>query len=171
MNCIKIVVTMNPCPCGYFGSDRPCSCSVQQRENYLKKISGPLLDRMDLQVEVPRVAYEDLTTGIKPESSADIRSRVRRAQDIQADRFQDSATRFNAQMTNEEIRRFCTLPPDAEQLLKMAFERLQMSGRSYTRILKVARTLADLEPSPGIEARHIAEALQYRSLDKKYGGH
>ncbi len=165
-----LIAAMNPCPCGYFGSDRPCSCSPLQREHYLKKISGPLLDRMDLQVEVPRVAYQELTAGKPPESSAGIRARVRRAQDIQAERFQDSATRFNAQMTNEEIRRFCTLPPDAEQLLKMAFERLQMSGRAYTRILKVARTLADLEPSPGIEARHIAEALQYRSLDKKYWG-
>lgn len=163
-----LIAAMNPCPCGYFGSDKVCTCTQQQIQKYLKKLSGPLLDRIDIQVEVPRVAYQEMANSAKPESSESILQRVHQAQEIQKERFQDSATRFNSQMNNDELRKFCTLPPDAEQLLRMAFERLQMSARSYTRILKVARTLADLEGMEQIQTQHIAEALQYRSLDKKY---
>lgn len=163
-----LVAAMNPCPCGYFGSERECHCSPSQIQKYLKKISGPLLDRIDIQAEVPRVDYRELSGTYTPESSAEIRQRVDRAHTIQRERFAGTPTHFNSQMTNSQIHACCTLPPDAERLLQMAFDRLQMSARSYTRILKVARTLADLDAEEQIQSRHIAEALQYRSLDKKY---
>lgn len=163
-----LVGAMNPCPCGNFGSDKECRCTPWQIQRYLQRLSGPLLDRIDLQVEVPRVSYDKLSQTDVPETSARIRSRVEAAWQIQQIRFADSSTKVNAQIKPRELNRFCHLHAGARQLLKNAFERLGMSARAYSRVLKISRTVADLAGSENIEEIHVAEALQYRSLDKKY---
>lgn len=164
----SLIASCNPCPCGNLGSDLECQCTPLQIHKYLGKISGPLLDRMDMHVEVPRVKYEQLRNHTNIESSADIRTRVKEARIIQAQRFAGDNISLNSQMRPANIKKYCRLDEESENLLKNVFSRLQMSARAYDRILKVARTIADLEGSGDIKAQHIAEAVQYRSLDRKY---
>lgn len=165
----SLVASCNPCPCGYYGSpDQECSCSPLQIQKYLSRISGPLLDRMDLQVEVPRVNFEQLRGDGLGEGSEAMRGRVHEAREIQRSRFARHKINLNSEMRTTDIRKYCTLNRDSEQLLKNAFDRLNMSARGHDRVLKVARTIADLEHSDSIDLPHLAEALQYRSLDRKY---
>lgn len=165
-----VVAAMNPCKCGYFGdSTRKCTCSEQQIRQYLGKISGPLLDRIDLHIEVPAVKYRDLTDGKPVEPSAEIRKRVEAARKIQENRFQgEKNVHCNAQMTPKMVEEFCPLGTEESKLLKDAFQNLGLSARAHNRILKVSRTVADLKGSAKIKREHLAQAIFYRSLDRKY---
>jgi len=163
-----LVAAMNPCPCGHFTDpQRACRCTPQQIRQYRSKISGPLLDRIDIHIEVPSVRYKDLTSKSTGESSNTIKERVSRARDIQKRRFNTLYVKNNAQMTNKQIKEFCPLDEDSHRLIEMAIDKLGLSARAYTRILKVARTIADLEEEENIQSHHISEAIQYRSLDRK----
>lgn len=160
----SLIASQNPCPCGYHSDpDRECTCSQSQIIKYQKKISGPLLDRIDLHIEVPRVKFEKLTTETEGESSTQIRERVEAARQIQNERFQDLSIGTNAEMTAKEIKEFCVIDADSQEILRNAVEQLHLSARSYHRILKVSRTIADLAGVEKIETVHIAEALQYRA--------
>ncbi len=165
-----LVASMNPCPCGNFNHPhKECSCTPGAIQRYLNKISGPLLDRIDLHVEVVPVKFEALSSKTQEESSLTIRDRVIKARAIQHQRFKDYPTIYcNAMMPSRLIRKFCVLDKASEFLLQKAMERLGLSARAYDRILKVARTIADLEGKEAIQSHHIAEAIQYRSLDKAY---
>ena len=164
-----LVAAMNPCPCGFFGDpSRECRCSRQQIQNYISRISGPLLDRIDLQVEVPAVKYRDLASDFSGEPSASIRERVQRARHIQQERFTQAQIYCNANMESRHLREFCKVEEAAQELLRVAITQLGLSARAYDRILKVARTIADLGANPTIEAEHVSEAIQYRSLDRSF---
>jgi magnesium chelatase family protein len=164
-----LVASMNPSPSGYFNDpNAPLMSSATEMQRYLGKISGPLLDRIDIHIEVTPVPFEKLSDERKGESSVDIRKRVTKARAIQTQRFDDSeVVHYNAQMNTKHIRKYCKLDASSVQLLKIAMERLNLSARAYDRILKVARTIADLEGTPSIESAHISEAIQYRSLDRE----
>ncbi len=163
-----LVAAMNPCPCGYFG-DRihQCTCSIMQIQKYRSKISGPLLDRIDLHVEVPSVSYEQISSGHSGPSSRKVLDRVLKARQIQRNRFKDLNIFTNSEMGSSHIEHFCKLNEQSMSLLKDAVENLGISARAYTRILKIARTIADLEESSEIKLDHVAEAIQYRILDRK----
>lgn len=163
-----LVASMNPSPGGYFNDpDAPVTSSPAEMQRYLSKISGPLLDRIDIHIEVTPVPFEKLSDETKAESSADIRKRVTAARELQVDRFRESEkTNYNAQMNVKQIRKYCALDDASKDLLKTAMERLNLSARAYDRILKVARTIADLEASEVVTGTHISEAIQYRSLDR-----
>lgn len=164
-----LVAAMNPCPCGYLGHPtRPCHCSPNARRAYLARVSGPLLDRVDLHIEVPPVEFDQLTAGERAESSAVIRERVNAARARQLRRYQGTPVTCNAQVPPRLLREVCRMTPAAETLLRGAFDRLGLSARAYDRLLKVARTVADLDGADAIDAAHVAEAVQYRSLDRKY---
>ena len=167
-----LVAAMNPCPCGYFNDrSRECHCTPPMIQRYVSKISGPLLDRIDIHVDVPAVNYKELRgSGPSPEGSANIRDRVMRARDIQLNRFAAAGEKnfCNAQMGSRQIRTYCELSTDCERLLERAMTQQGLSARAHDRILKVARTVADLEGAPMIEPKHIAEAIQYRTLDRTY---
>ena len=165
-----LVAAMNPCKCGYHGDpSRECTCTEAQVHQYLSRISGPLLDRIDLHIEVPSVSYRDLESKNKGETSAEIRARVNEARARQTERFRDMPGIFsNAQMNSTMTETFCGLGQAEKSLMESAFERLGLSARAHNRILKVARTIADLEGSDAIKVQHLAEAIQYRSLDRKY---
>lgn len=163
-----LIASMNPCPCGFFGSDVQCRCTPLQISRYLNRLSGPLLDRMDLQVEVPRIAYEQLNSDRPAESTALLKEKVLIAREFQLKRFGMGRVRFNSQMQRHDLKRYCQLDEKGEQLLRKAFQARKMSARAHDRVLKLARTIADLERSDTIQMPHMAEALQYRSLDKKY---
>jgi len=167
-----LVAAMNPCPCGYFGDPRhTCRCTGPQVARYRDKISGPLLDRIDLHLEVPAVPFREMASASPGESSGPIRARVEAARAVQSTRFsQERRVRCNARMTSRLLRRHCVLDSAAENLLEAAMHRLRLSARAYDRILKVARTIADLAPAERIAAEHLAEAIQYRSLDRKVWG-
>jgi magnesium chelatase family protein len=166
---VMLVAAMNPCPCGYFGDPQhECTCSTLQIARYRAKISGPLLDRIDIQVEVPAVRYKELADQTTGESSATIRARVDRARHAQLERFRDRRLFCNAQMTARDLRRCCAIDAAAERLLETAMTKLGLSARAYTRVLKVSRTIADLDGQAGITAAHVAEAIQYRSLDRAF---
>ncbi|MEE0872213.1 MAG: YifB family Mg chelatase-like AAA ATPase [Ruminococcus sp.] len=166
---IMVAAAMNPCPCGYFGDPtHACTCSQNRIRNYLGRISGPLLDRFDIHVEVPPVPFEELRSKEQSESSAAIKRRVDAARAIQHERFKGSKTTCNAKINAAEFERFCLIDKEAEQTLKQAFEALGLTARAYDRVLKVSRTIADLEQSEIIRADHVLEAVQYRSLDRKY---
>jgi magnesium chelatase family protein len=162
-----LVASMNPCPCGNYGSKSAvCTCSPTAIQNYLKKISGPLLDRIDLKIDVERVDYADLSDKKLEESSSEIKKRVDRARKIQTERFKGTKVHTNAKMTSKMINEYCKLDAESEELMRLAFEKYHISARGYTRILKVARTIADLAGSQNIEMNHVAEALAYRNIDK-----
>jgi magnesium chelatase family protein len=162
-----LVAAMNPCPCGYFGDRiRTCRCSPQQIRQYQAKISGPLLDRIDLHIEVPSVKYRALSDKELGESSSTIKGRVNYARDLQKKRFGHKGILCNARMTEKQIKTFCPIDEDSHKLIEMAMEKLGLSARAINRILKVSRTIADLEGKENIEPAHVAEAIQYRSLDR-----
>ncbi len=166
---VMVVAAMNPCPCGYLGHPtQNCRCTEKAVDKYLAKVSGPLLDRMDIQVEVAPLEYSDLTSESEEESSAEVRERICKARTLQEARFAGTATTCNAGMTPAQLREFCKLTEEASKKMEAAFDRMGLSGRAYDRVLKVSRTIADLAGSEQIESRHLMEALQYRSLDRKY---
>jgi magnesium chelatase family protein len=168
-----LAAAMNPCPCGYYTDpNKECTCAPPQIQRYMAKISGPLLDRIDIHIEVPAVKYKELSSEIKGEYSSQIRERVIAARQIQLNRFKGLKNIFNnADMGSKEIRQFCKLDSSSSELLKMAMTKLGLSARAYDRILKVSRTIADLENSENILPQHISEAIQYRSLDRELWNH
>ncbi|MCH5151134.1 MAG: YifB family Mg chelatase-like AAA ATPase [Clostridiales bacterium] len=164
-----LVASMNPCPCGNYGSaNAECRCTASQIHRYLHKLSGPLLDRIDIHIEVDNVTYDQLQIDEFAESSSAIRERVNKARDIQLARLGSKGRRCNAQMTSADIKKYCKLDKESVRLLEDSFERLNLTARAYNRILKVARTIADLDNSADITVKHIAESLQFRMLDRKY---
>lgn len=168
---VVLIASMNPCPCGYYGSkDKECTCTPQQIAKYMGKISGPLLDRIDIHIEVTPVKYEKLESDVKPESSEEIKERVNKARKIQLDRYKNNKIFSNSELTPKLIDKYCKLDESGKKILENAFQKLGLSARAYGRILKVSRTIADLEGEEKILPKHIAEAIQYRSLDRKYWG-
>lgn len=166
---LMLVAAMNPCPCGYLGHPtRQCTCTDAARKRYRDKISGPLLDRIDIHIEVQPIDYDRLSGKEKGESSKSIRERVNRAREVQNKRFEGTDISCNAKMSPRATREYCVLSEEAEKMLKNSFEAMGLSARAYDKILRIARTIADLDGSELIELPHIAEAIQYRSLDRKY---
>jgi len=166
---VMLVAAMNPCPCGFYGHPtRPCTCSDAAVSRYLGRVSGPLLDRIDLHIEVPPVDFDNLSSTKKEEPSALIKARVDAAREIQAKRFEGTSVTCNAQIPPELLHEVCRTAPAADVLLKNAFEKFGLSARAYDRVLKVSRTIADLDGSADIEPKHAAEAVRYRTLDRKY---
>ncbi len=164
-----LIASMNPCPCGYYGSnEKECTCSSNEINKYLRKISGPLLDRIDLQVEVSSIDYTKIANKSKEESSKEIKFRVNKARKIQEKRYKEYNIYSNSELTPNLIEKYCHLDEASKSMLEKAFEKLNLSSRAYSRILKVARTIADLNGKENITINEIAEAIQYRSLDKKY---
>ena len=164
-----LVASQNPCPCGYLSDpEQPCLCTPVQILNYQKKISGPLLDRIDLHIEVPRLNFEKLTAENAGEKSAYVRERVQKARKIQSERFKNLNIFTNSEMGNKEIKEYCRLNNESVELLKTAVKQLNLSPRAYHRILKLSRTIADLKESLNIETEHLAEALQFRNKNKQY---
>lgn len=163
------VAAMNPCQCGYYGdSGRECRCTLPQIQRYISKVSGPLLDRIDIHINVPAVKVAELADKEDGEPSSAVRERVIGARLLQLSRFEGERVFCNAQMTPRLIRRHCRLSGASQKLIEEAMHRMGLSARAYDRILKVSRTLADLEGEERIEERHLAEAVQYRSLDRAY---
>ncbi|WP_353686302.1 YifB family Mg chelatase-like AAA ATPase [Thermodesulfovibrio sp. 3462-1] len=162
-----LVAAMNPCPCGHYGdSVKPCSCTPQMIIRYRSKVSGPLVDRIDMHIEVPRVNYQELKNDTPSESSSSVRERVIRARQIQLKRFKNEGIYCNAHMKTKHLRKFCMINEDCHSLLQSAMEKLGLSARAHSKIIKVARTIADLEGSENIKSQHVAEAIQYRSLER-----
>lgn len=161
-----LVAAANPCPCGYFGDEkRACTCSPNAITRYQKRISGPILDRIDMHINVPAVRVDKLTKEDKAESSAKIQQRVQMAREIQTKRFKGSKIKSNAEMSSKMLKEFCKLDQSSITLLKEAINKLNLSARSFHKVVKIARTIADLEGSEKIKPNHIAEALQYRPSD------
>jgi magnesium chelatase family protein len=162
----QLIAAMNPCPCGYYGdSQKPCTCAPSMVTKYQKRISGPLLDRIDIHIEVPRVDYEKLSGDRLGETSESIRTRVQAARDVQNKRFANGTANdivCNADMRVGEVRQFCQLQAEGQSLMRSAMSQLNLSARAYHRILKLSRTIADLASSEEIQSAHLAEALQYR---------
>lgn len=166
---VMLVCAMNPCPCGFYGHPtRPCTCPAGASQRYLARVSGPLLDRLDIHIEVPPVEFEELSKAAKEESSSAIKARVDKARIVQQKRLAGTGISCNAKMDSALTRKFCRPTPAAAELLKNAFEKFGFSARAYDKVLRVARTIADLEGAEQIDVPHIAEAVQYRSLDRKF---
>jgi len=166
-----LAAAMNPCPCGFFNDRaRECKCTPPMIQRYVSKISGPLLDRIDIHIDVPAVNYKELRSNVQAEPSKAIRDRVLMARERQLKRFRGAGEKFfaNAQMGSRQIRTFCELSADCERLLERAMTQQGLSARAHDRILKVSRTVADIEGAEHLEAKHIAEAIQYRTLDRTY---
>lgn len=163
-----LVAAMNPCRCGYYPDMQKCRCSARSIEQYLGQISQPLLDRIDVCVEAPKIEFRELTGTGREETSAEIRERVRRCQQIQQMRYQGETFRFNSQMPSVLVRKYCALDAGQEKFMEEMYQKLNLTARSYHKILKVARTLADMEGEEQIRTRHLQEAVCYRSLDKKF---
>jgi len=178
-----LAAAMNPCPCGFFGDpNRDCHCTPAQIQRYVSKISGPLLDRIDIHIDMPAVKYKELRAPVAKEGSGEVRQRVIAARKTQLERFRDEAPSgkpsrqtsglarifSNAQMPPKLIRKYCEIGADADRMLEAAITRLGLSARAHDRILKVARTIADLDASPNLESKHVSEAIQYRTLDRSY---
>lgn len=167
---VMVVCAMNPCPCGYYGHPtRKCTCSEVSAKRYFNRVSGPLVDRLDIHIDVPPVDYESLASKEKAEPSSEIKKRVNKARKIQQERFIGTNISCNAKMDAAATRKFCNLTPAAEIIMKTAFERLGLSARAYDKVLRIARTIADMENSDDIDTKHIAEAIQYRSFDRRFG--
>lgn len=163
------VASMNPCPCGFYGSkEKECNCTPQAISKYMGKISGPLLDRIDIQIEVTPVKYQKLEGDTQNETSEQIKQRVNEARKIQQERYLEYGIFSNSELTPKLIEKYCKLDAKCKKLLQNAFEKLGLSARAHARILKVARTIADLDKKENIEVTHLAEAIGYRSLDRKY---
>ena len=166
---VLFIASMNPCPCGHYGDiTHECKCTPPQISRYLGRISGPLLDRIDIHTEVSSVKFDELESTSQEETSVEIRRRVNDARKLQKERYKELGIFSNSQLSSAQIREFCSIGLEARKLLKSAFENLGLSARAHDRILKVSRTIADLGNSKSVEAEHIAEAIQYRSLDRKY---
>lgn len=164
-----LIASMNPCCCGYYGSsEKECTCTSQSIQKYMGKISGPLLDRMDIHIEVTPVKYQKLNAKEKGEPSVEIRKRVNKARQIQRERYKKHGFFSNAELTPNLIGDYCQIDEAGQKILQSAFEKLGLSARAHSRILKVARTIADLDGQNEINTKHLAEAIQYRSLDRKY---
>ena len=164
-----LIAAMNPCPCGYFGHPtKKCTCTRKNVLAYLSKISGPLLDRIDLHIEVPPVDFKDLSSIKKSETSSEIKRRVDTVREIQNERFRNTGIKCNARITSAFLSEMCPMSDDAKSALQKVFDILGLSGRAYDKILKVSRTIADMDSKEVIQQEHIYEAVQYRSLDKKY---
>ena len=162
-----LVASANPCKCGYYGDPvRNCTCSFREAENYLSRLSGPLLDRIDIHVQVPTLKYSEIENDRPEENSAEIKKRVDAARKIQQERYKRYGIYCNAHLKGSMIKEFCKVDNEGRKLLRQAFDKLNLSARSYDRILKVARTIADLEGETLINSRHISEAIQYRVLDR-----
>jgi len=162
-----LTAAMNPCPCGYYTDPKKsCRCNPNKIQHYMSKISGPLLDRIDIHIELPSVKYKELSDTKDGESSKDIKVRVEKTRAIQRERFSAEGIFYNAQMNTKLIKKYCLLENEAKELLKMAMIELGLSARAYDKILKISRTVADLVDSEDILAEHISEAIQYRSLDR-----
>jgi magnesium chelatase family protein len=165
---IMLVCAMNPCPCGYLGDDHhQCTCNPSQIHRYRQRVSGPLLDRIDIHIEVPAVPYKELSNDFRGESSERIRERVQNARTVQVKRFKKDRIYSNARMRSKHLKHYCSLQSDAQDILEAAMHKIGLSARAYTRILKVSRTIADLAESEKIKAEHISEAIQYRTLDRE----
>ena len=165
------VAGMNPCPCGYFGDpNHECTCSQNQIANYLNKVSRPILDRIDIHVEVSPVKLDELTTDEKCETSEQIKKRVEAAREIQKQRFEKENITTNAQMNTRQIRKYCKLNDELNSIIQLAFDKYKFSARSFDKILKISRTIADLDGKENIEAKHLMEAIRYRTVDQKYWG-
>lgn len=163
-----LVAAMNPCQCGFYADrHRECTCTLPQIQRYRAKVSGPLLDRIDIQIEVPAIRFQEMASENPGEQSAEIRKRVNQARKIQQGRFEGKKIYCNAQMTSKHLKKYCPINETSKKLLEMAIDKLGLSARAYTRILKVARTIADLEGEEDISTPHISEAIQYRSLDRR----
>ena len=163
------VASMNPCPCGFYGSkERQCSCTPKAISKYMSKISGPILDRIDIQIEVTPVKYQKLEKDDKQETSEEIKRRVDKARKIQQERYSKYGIFSNSELTPSLVEKYCKLDDRSKKILQNAFETLGLSARAHERIRKVARTIADLDGKENIEVKHIAEAISYRSLDRKY---
>ncbi|MBR0277042.1 MAG: YifB family Mg chelatase-like AAA ATPase [Clostridia bacterium] len=168
---VLLVASMNPCKCGYYGDpNHECTCTPVQIQKYMGKISGPLLDRIDIHIEVPSVTYSDISSDKAEESSFNIKRRVENARKIQLERYKNDGIHTNSQLSPSLLRKYCKLTPEINNTLRNAFNSLGLSARAHNRILKVARTIADLEGEPDITISHIGEAIQYRSLDRKFWG-
>ena len=166
---VMLVAAMNPCPCGYRGDPkRQCNCSPTQIERYIGRISGPMLDRIDIHVEVPAVPFRELKDSADGTNSDQMRERVEVARDVQRQRFTDQPAMVNGKMSPRQIRQFCKLGSDAENLLKTAMEEMGLSARAHDRILRVARTIADLDAADTIRSEHLSEAINYRTLDRNF---
>ena len=164
-----LVCAMNPCKCGYLGHPtRKCTCTQHQIDKYISHISGPMLDRIDIHIDVPAIAYKEISSDRSAESSEQIRQRVLEARRLQYKRYKGTGIYKNSDLTSSLIKKYCILTEDAKDALKNSFDRLNITGRGYTKVLKIARTIADLEKSDQITKLHILEAIQYRSLNK-YG--
>ena len=164
-----LIAAMNPCPCGYFGSNRRiCRCTPPEIRRYLDRVSGPLLDRIDLQIEVDSVPLSEINQNEPSECSETVAKRVARARAVQQERYQGTGTHCNAQLSNADVKKYCTPGAEAMRLLNAAVDTMHLSMRAYQRILKVSRTIADLNGDEAISSAHVAEAVQYRELDQKY---
>ena len=163
-----LVASMNPCKCGYYGSDeKKCTCSAETVEKYMSKISGPLMDRIDIQINVKQEKYNKIASKERGESSEKIRKRVIAARNIQLERYKELKIYSNAELADKYIEKFCRPDEQGKAILEKAFEKFKLSTRAYTKILKVARTIADLAGEENVKSEHIAEAIQYRGLDRK----
>ena len=163
-----LIASMNACPCGNLGSlHKTCTCSPEIIQRYQSRISGPLLDRIDLQIEVGEIPYDDLHSSVQEESSIEIKKRVQKCREIQIKRYKNSTTRCNAQMNISELKTYCEISSECHALMRRVIDKLGLSARSHNRILKIARTIADMNASPNIELPHLSEAISYRILDRK----
>ena len=166
---VMMICAMNPCPCGYLGHPtRPCTCSSGIAQRYLNRVSGPLLDRLDIHISVPPVDFDNLSGTEKAEPSSEIKKRVEKARKIQHERFKGTNITCNAKMDAASTKKFCYMSPNALMILRTAFDRLSLSARAYDKVLRIARTIADLDGADEIDVKHITEAIQYRSLDRKF---
>jgi magnesium chelatase family protein len=162
---------LHACPCGYYGYQlKECRCSQNQIRNYLNRVSGPLLDRIDIHIDIEPIKFEDINSDREEETSEMIRTRVMNAKKIQEKRFSGESISFNSQMKPKHLKKYCRLDKCSLTLIESAFKTMSLSTRAYSKILKVARTIADLDNSSNVEERHVAEAIQYRVLDRKYWG-